>query len=126
MVDLSQGPCIIKRLSGCGAGAEYIAVTPEGDIYPCHQFVGNEEFKMGSVLTGEMDRNLNVDFKNAHVYNKPDCKECWAKFYCSGGCHANAYNFNDDINKPYRLGCEMEKKRLECSLYIQAKLMTEE
>ncbi len=126
MIDLSQGPCIVKRLSGCGAGAEYIAVTPEGDIYPCHQFVGNEDFKMGSVLTGEMDRSLNVDFKNAHVYNKPDCKECWAKFYCSGGCHANAYNFNDDINKPYRLGCEMERKRLECSLYIQAKLMTEE
>ena len=126
MIDLSQGPCIVKRLSGCGAGAEYIAVTPEGDIYPCHQFVGNEDFKMGSVMTGEMDMSLNNNFKNAHVYNKPDCKECWAKFYCSGGCHANAYNFNDDINTPYSLGCEMEKKRLECSLYIQAKLMTED
>ncbi len=123
MIDLSQGPCIAKRLSGCGAGAEYIAVTPEGDIYPCHQFVGDENFKMGSVLTGEMNRTMNSEFKEAHVYNKEDCKTCWAKFYCSGGCHANAFNFNNDINKPYSLGCEMEKKRLECALYLQGKQM---
>lgn len=125
VVDLTQGPCVIKRMSGCGAGAEYIAVTPEGDIYPCHQFVGNEDFKIGHVDTGIENKQMSVDFKNAHVYNKEECKECWAKFYCSGGCHANAFNFNQDILKPYRVGCEMEKKRLECSLYIQAKLMTE-
>ena len=125
MVDLSQGPCVIKRLSGCGAGSEYIAVTPEGDIYPCHQFVGNEDFKMGNVAEGTVDLGINQSFKNAHVYNKPKCKDCWAKFYCSGGCHANAYNFNKDINMPYDLGCEMEKKRLECAIYIKAKEMTE-
>lgn len=125
MVDLSQGPCVIKRLSGCGAGSEYIAVTPEGDIYPCHQFVGNPDFVMGSVNTGDIDLSLSKAFKDAHVYNKPKCKECWAKFYCSGGCHANAYNFNQDINQPYDLGCEMEKKRLECAIYIKAKEMME-
>lgn len=125
MIDLGQGPCVIKRLSGCGAGAEYIAVTPEGDIYPCHQFVGNEDFKMGNVNTGELNMTINNQFKNAHVYNKEKCKTCWAKFYCSGGCHANAYNFNNDINEPYALGCEMEKKRLECAIYLKAKDMLE-
>lgn len=124
-MDLSQGPCIIKRLSGCGAGSEYVAITPEGDIYPCHQFVGDEDFKIGNILEGTYNNHLSNDFKEAHVYNKEKCKECWAKFYCSGGCHANAYNFNNDINIPYDLGCEMERKRIECSLYIQAKSMEE-
>ena len=124
-VDLAQGPCIVKRLSGCGAGSEYVAITPDGDIYPCHQFVGDEDFKIGSLMDGTYNNHLSHDFKEAHVYNKEKCKECWAKFYCSGGCHANAYNFNHDINIPYDLGCEMEKKRLEASLYIQAKLMEE-
>lgn len=123
MLDLSQGPCVVKRLSGCGAGSEYVAITPEGDIYPCHQFVGDEDFKIGSLIDGSYDNHLSHEFKEAHVYNKEKCKTCWAKFYCSGGCHANAYNFNNDINVPYDLGCEMEKKRLESSLYIQAKLM---
>jgi uncharacterized protein len=126
MIDLNQGPCVIKRLSGCGAGSEYMAITPTGDVYPCHQFVGNEDFKLGNIM-GELDipKDLQNEFRNAHVYNKQDCKECWAKFYCSGGCHANAYNFNDDILKPYKVGCEMQRKRTECSLMIQAKLMTE-
>jgi uncharacterized protein len=126
MIDLNQGPCVIKRLSGCGAGSEYMAITPTGDVYPCHQFVGNEDFKLGNIM-GELNipKDLQNEFRNAHVYNKPDCKECWAKFYCSGGCHANAYNFNDDILKPYKVGCEMQRKRTECSLMIQAKLMTE-
>ncbi|QXM05933.1 thioether cross-link-forming SCIFF peptide maturase [Crassaminicella indica] len=123
MLDLSQGPCVIKRLSGCGAGSEYLAITPEGDIYPCHQFVGDEDFCMGNVLEGKLNTSFQVDFKDAHVYNKEKCNDCWAKFYCSGGCHANAYNFNKDIYKPYELGCEMEKKRIECSLVIQAKLL---
>ncbi|KAB3527673.1 thioether cross-link-forming SCIFF peptide maturase [Alkaliphilus serpentinus] len=126
MIDLNQGPCVIKRIVGCGAGAEYIAVTPEGDLYPCHQFVGNEDFKIGSVVTGELNRDMYHSFSEAHVYNKEKCTQCWAKFYCSGGCHANAYNFNNDIMVPYDIGCEMEKKRVECALYIQARLLEEE
>ena len=126
MIDLNQGPCVIKRLSGCGAGSEYMAITPNGDVYPCHQFVGNEDFKLGNIMEElNIPKDLQNEFRNAHVYNKEDCKECWAKFYCSGGCHANAYNFNDDILKPYKVGCEMQRKRTECSLMIQAKLMTE-
>ncbi|MCT4595015.1 MAG: thioether cross-link-forming SCIFF peptide maturase [Anaeromicrobium sp.] len=122
MIDLNQGPCVIKRLSGCGAGSEYLAVTPEGDIYPCHQFVGNDKFKMGDVFTKNVNAELGNVFKNAHVYNKEKCNDCWAKFYCSGGCHANAFNFNNDINVPYDMGCEMEKKRIECALGIHANL----
>lgn len=127
MIDLTQGPCVIKRLTGCGAGNEYISVVPNGDIYPCHQFVGQEEYILGSIHDEEI--NLKQDtrdmFKNAHVYNKDSCNKCWNKFYCSGGCHANALNFNGDILKPYELGCEMQKKRTECAIMIQAKLLTE-
>lgn len=125
-IDLSQGPCVIKRLTGCGAGSEYLAITPEGDIFPCHQFVGNDHFKMGNVLAGVLDFGLTNEFKNAHVYNKEKCRTCWAKFYCSGGCHANAYNFNHDIYVPYDLGCEMEKKRIESSIYIYGKLQNKD
>lgn len=121
-IDLEQGPCVIKRISGCGAGAEYLAVTPEGDIYPCHQFVGNEDFKIGTVTEGITDTSICEEFGKAHIYNKDKCNNCWAKFYCSGGCHANAYNFNNNIYEPYDIGCEMQKKRIECSLIIQAKL----
>ncbi len=126
MIDLDQGPCVIKRVSGCGAGAEYLAITPEGDIYPCHQFVGNEDFKIGSIIDETIDKSLYGQFADAHIYNKDKCRECWAKFYCSGGCHANAYNFNNNIYEPYDIGCEMEKKRIESSLIIQAKLAEEE
>lgn len=119
MVDLDQGPCVIKRLSGCGAGHEYLAVAPNGDIYPCHQFVGNKDFKMGNVKEGIIDKNIESMFENSNVYTKEKCKNCFAKFYCSGGCSANAYNFNKDINKPYELGCEFEKKRLECAIAIE-------
>ncbi len=125
MVDLSQGPCVIKRMSGCGAGNEYLAITPEGDMYPCHQFVGQSEFLLGNIMQQEepISTPLTKSFKNAHIYSKPDCKECWAKFYCSGGCHANAFNFNDDILKPYKMGCEMQRKRLECAIMVEANTM---
>lgn len=119
MVDLSQGPCLSKRLGGCGSGHEYLAVTPEGDIYPCHQFVGMKEFRMGNVNEGSLDREIQGLFKNSNVYAKDECGACWAKFYCSGGCAANAYQFNNDINAPYKIGCELEKKRLECALWIK-------
>ncbi|MBS7298662.1 MAG: thioether cross-link-forming SCIFF peptide maturase [Eubacteriales bacterium] len=120
MIDLDQGPCVVKRLSGCGAGHEYIAVTPEGDIYPCHQFVGNKDFKMGSVMTGEFDEEIKSTFEKSNIYTKPECSNCFAKFYCSGGCAANAYNFNKDINEPYKLACEFERKRVECAIAIEA------
>ena len=100
MVDLQQGPCVAKRLSGCGSGHEYVAVTPQGEIYPCHQFVGNGDFKMGDVFNGIERTDIQDTFKNSNVYTKEKCSGCWAKFYCSGGCPANAYNFNKDINKP--------------------------
>lgn len=125
MIDLTQGPCVIKRLSGCGAGCEYVAITPEGDIYPCHQFVGNSEFLLGNVHEGTFNNEKTQVFADAHVYKKPKCSTCWAKFYCSGGCHANAYQFGGNINNPYEIGCEMEKKRVECALYIKAKQFSE-
>ena len=120
MIDLTQGPCVVKRLSGCGSGHEYVAVTPEGDIYPCHQFVGNPTFKMGDVLSGAFDNQIATQFRKSNVYSKPKCRDCWAKFYCSGGCPANAYQFNEDIQKPYEIACELEKKRIECALMVQA------
>ncbi|MFI3210380.1 MAG: thioether cross-link-forming SCIFF peptide maturase [Peptostreptococcaceae bacterium] len=127
LIDLNQGPCVIKRITGCGAGNEYLAITPEGDIYPCHQFVGNEDYKLANIDDEEVvfPVDLTDSFRDAHVYSKEDCRTCWNKFYCSGGCHANATNFNNDVMKPYEIGCEMQKKRTECSIMIQAKLMLE-
>lgn len=119
-IDINGGPCIYKRISGCGAGHEYVAITPEGDIYPCHQFVGSPEFKMGNVDDGIIDSKMSKIFKNGHIYNKPKCMDCWARFYCSGGCQANNYNFNKDIHIPYELGCLMMKKRIECAIAIRA------
>ncbi len=124
-IDLQGGPCVYKRISGCGAGHEYVAITPSGDIYPCHQFVGNEDFIMGNVLKQGLDKNMQREFKEANIYFKPICKECWARFYCSGGCQANNYNFNKDIHIPYKLGCEMQKKRIECAIALKAKIMEE-
>jgi uncharacterized protein len=125
-VDLNQGPCIVKRVSGCGAGTEYVAVSPEGDIYPCHQFVGNQDFKLGNLYDDHFENKWYDEFNRAHIYNKEKCRGCWAKFYCSGGCHANAYHMNGDIRKPYELGCELEKKRIECAIAIRAMLSEEE
>lgn len=122
MIDLDHGPCAIKRMKGCGCGNEYVAITPDGDIYPCHQFVGNEEWKMGNILTGEFDNAKKDLFSRAHIYNKPECKECWAKFYCSGGCNANNALYNKDVLKPLKLSCELEKKRVECAIMIKAAL----
>jgi uncharacterized protein len=122
-IDLDQGPCIIKRLSGCGAGTEYIAISPEGEIFPCHQFVGKKEYSLGNLYQEKFVNHLYDKFNSAHIFNKPTCLDCWAKFYCSGGCHANALNFNGDIKKPYLLGCEMEKKRVECAIGIKAELI---
>lgn len=127
MIDLSGGPCAIKRISGCGAGLEYLAITPDGDIYPCHQFVGNEDFKMGSLFDEQIafPKEIVNQFHGCNVETKEDCKVCWAKFYCSGGCHANAYNFNHDVKKPYKLGCDMQKKRIECAIMVEAALSLE-
>ena len=122
MIDLNQGPCLIKRATGCGAGSEYMAVTPEGDLYPCHQFVGNDDFKLGDVFNGVINSDIREKFKQSNVFSKEECKTCWARFYYSGGCHANAYNTNKDITKPYKIGCEMEKKRIECAISILANL----
>ncbi|MCL2053491.1 MAG: thioether cross-link-forming SCIFF peptide maturase [Oscillospiraceae bacterium] len=125
MLDLDQGPCAIKRLRGCGAGSEYVAVTPDGGIYPCHQFAGFPEYKMGSVLDGEMDKALKKTFAGSHIYSKSDCVDCWAKFYCSGGCNANNYIFNGDIRMPHRFSCLIQKKRLECAIMMKAALADE-
>ena len=121
MVDLQQGPCVVKRLRGCGAGYEYVAVTPEGDIYPCHQFVGNEQFKQGSVLDGSFDLDIAHKFASMNIYTREKCGDCWAKFYCSGGCSAANHNFSHDLNVPYEMGCKMERKRLECAIYLKAR-----
>jgi len=118
-VNLQQGPCIARRLAGCSAGNQYLAVTPEGDIYPCHQFVGDESFLMGNVFDGQLNREISEKFKNVHIYNKEECKECWARFYCSGGCHANSYKLFGDLNSNYEIGCEMERKRLECAIALE-------
>ncbi len=120
MIDLSGGPCVAKRLSGCGSGTEYLAVTPWGDLYPCHQFVGIDEFLMGNVFDGVKNTDLREEFKVCNVYSKEKCKDCFAKFYCSGGCAANSFKFHQDINDAYDIGCELQKKRVECSLMIKA------
>jgi len=120
-IDLQGGPCVYKRISGCGAGHEYVAITPDGDIYPCHQFVGNEDFLMGDIYKGISNDKMVQEFKTAHVYNKPKCNDCWAKFYCSGGCQANNFNFNGDMHIPYEIGCQMQKKRIECAIALKAK-----
>lgn len=122
MIDLTGGPCLYKRLSGCGSGTEYLAVTPWGDLYPCHQFVGMEEFKLGNVDTGIEKQELVDEFKLCNVYAKDKCKDCFARFYCSGGCAANSYNFHGNLLDAYDIGCELERKRVECAIMIKAAL----
>lgn len=120
MIDLSGGPCVAKRLSGCGSGTEYLAVTPWGDLYPCHQFVGKPEFLMGNVTDGVVKTDIRDEFKLCNVYAKDKCRECFARFYCSGGCAANSYNFHGNINDTYDIGCELQKKRVECAIMLKA------
>jgi len=119
-VDLAQGPCVIKRLRGCGAGCEYVAVTPDGDLYPCHQFVGKEEYRLGNVFDGSFDMELSGTFAGQNIYTRPACRECWARFYCSGGCSASNLLVNGDITKSNEVACAMERKRLECAIALNA------
>jgi uncharacterized protein len=120
MIDLQGGPCVAKRLSGCGSGCEYLAVTPWGDLYPCHQFVGNEDFLMGNVYEGVKRDDIMHEFKQCNVYAKEKCRKCFAKFYCSGGCAANSYNFHGKITDVYEVGCELQRKRIECAIMMKA------
>ena len=122
MIDLTGGPCVYKRLSGCGSGTEYLAVTPWGDLYPCHQFVGEEKFLLGNVDQGILREDICREFKKCNVYAKKECSQCFARFYCSGGCAANSYNFTGKINDVYEIGCVMQRKRIECALMIKAAL----
>ena len=126
MIDLSGGPCVAKRLSGCGSGTEYLAVTPWGDIYPCHQFVGQEAYLMGDVDSGIRRFDLQDEFKQCNVYAKEQCSACFARFYCSGGCAANSYKFHKRITDTYDIGCELMRKRVECAIMIKAALADEE
>ena len=120
MIDLTAGPCIYKRISGCGSGTEYMAVTPWGDLYPCHQFVGEESYKLGDIWNGVTNDALRDDFRCCNAYARPECKDCWAKLYCSGGCAANAYHASGSIRGVYKPGCELFKKRIECAIMIKA------
>ena len=118
-LNLYNGPCIYKRIVACGAGFEYLAVSPEGDLYPCHQFVGEKEFSLGNLSTGIINKNLQNTFQSTNILTKEKCRDCWAKLFCSGGCHANAWFSNGDIDIPNDLACILQKKRIECALMIQ-------
>lgn len=119
MINLNHGPCLIKRVVGCGAGSEYLAVTPTGELYPCHQFVGIDEYLLGDVNKGIVNEVTTTEFSACNIYAKDECRKCWNKFYCSGGCSANAKQQNDDLYKPYEIGCKMQKKRTECAIMIK-------
>jgi uncharacterized protein len=126
-LSLEHGPCLPKRLKGCGAGTEYLAITPEGDIYPCHQFVGRSEYLLGNLRAeSEIAWDIAADFRRASIYGKPACASCWARFYCGGGCHANAQSFNGNIYQPYDLGCAIQRKRLEVAVYLQAQRLLQQ
>ena len=127
MIDLTGGPCIYKRVSGCGSGTEYMAVTPWGDLYPCHQFVGEEKFKLGDVWNGVTNHDAQAEFAACNVYAHPECADCWAKLYCSGGCAANAYHATGSVTGVYEPGCRLFRKRMECAIMLEAvRLMGDE
>ena len=119
MIDLEDGPCIYKRISGCGSGTEYMAVTPWGDLFPCHQFVGEESFKLGDIWNGVTNTGVREDFANCNVYAREECKDCWARLYCAGGCAANAYHATGSVRGVYEYGCKLFRKRMECAIYLK-------
>ncbi len=119
ILDLKHGPCIYKRITGCGSGTEYMSVTPAGKLYPCHQFVGDEEYCMGNVFDGVINNKIQEDFNSCNIYSQKECENCWAKLYCAGGCAANNYHANNDIKKVYGFGCDLFKKRIECAIFMQ-------
>ena len=119
MLDLTGGPCVYKRISGCGSGTEYMAVTPWGDLYPCHQFVGEEKYKLGNIWDGVTNTALREDFRACNAYARKECDDCWARLYCSGGCAANAYHATGSIRGVYEAGCELFKKRIECAIMMK-------
>lgn len=119
MIDLSGGPCIYKRISGCGSGTEYLAVTPWGDLYPCHQFVGDEKYRLGDIWSGVTNTEVQQEFKLCNAYARKECRDCWAKLYCSGGCAANAYHATGSVTGVYELGCKLFKKRMECAIMLK-------
>lgn len=119
MLDLKNGPCIYKRITGCGSGTEYVSVTPWGELYPCHQFVGDEKYSLGNIWDGITNTAVQDGFRSCNAYARPECKDCWAKLYCSGGCAANAYHATGSINGVYSYGCELFKKRIECAVMIK-------
>ncbi|MCL2816998.1 MAG: SPASM domain-containing protein, partial [Clostridiales bacterium] len=125
-IDLQRGPCLPKRLWGCGAGYEYLAVDPAGLLYPCHQFVGREGFCLGNVDEGVTNAELPRRFRAAHIYNKPACRACWARYFCSGGCHANAHAVSGDFLQPHPLGCLLQKERLECAIWLAVREVLDE
>ena len=125
MIDLTAGPCIYKRISGCGSGTEYMAVTPWGDLYPCHQFVGEEKFRLGDVWQGVTNPSVQDEFAACNVYARPDCRDCWAKLYCSGGCAANAYHATGSVRGVYKYGCELFRKRMECAIMAAVDAQTD-
>ena len=120
MIDLKGGPCIYKRVSGCGSGTEYMAVTPWGDLYPCHQFVGDDKYKLGNVYDGVTNTAVQDEFMECNVYTRPECADCWAKLYCSGGCAANAYHATGSVKGVYSYGCDLFRKRMECAIMLEA------
>ncbi len=119
MIDLTHGPCIYKRIAGCGSGTEYFAVTPQGELYPCHQFVGDEKYLMGNIWEGVKNEAVQEKFRKCNVYSRRECDDCWARLYCSGGCAANAYHATGDINGVYEYGCKLFRKRMECAIMMK-------
>ena len=119
-IDIEKGPCVIKRLKGCGCGNDYVAITPNGDIFACHQMVGHDKFKMGNLNEGTFDERIKKKFLNTSIYHKEKCRKCWARFYCSGGCSVKNYTHNHDIMKPFDVACEMQKKKIECAISLYA------
>ena len=126
MIDLTGGPCIYKRISGCGSGTEYMAVTPWGDLYPCHQFVGEEKFRLGDVWVGVTNKEIQGEFAACNVYARPECRDCWARLYCSGGCAANAYHATGSVRGVYDYGCKLFRKRMECAIMVAIAKMFKE